>query len=92
MNDQTKTLSDKERITDALTSEKHMAGVYNTFGCEAATTGVKNCLASILADEHRIGEELFCEMQSRGWYTVEKAEESKVLSARQQFSKGVSNS
>ncbi|MBR2721526.1 MAG: spore coat protein [Clostridia bacterium] len=87
MMDQKNVFTDKDAMTDALTTQKHITGVYNTFECEAATPGVKNCLSSILAEEHRIGDELFCEMQTRGWYSVEKAEEQKLATAKQQFSR-----
>ncbi len=80
---------ERDKITDLLSTQKHLTSVYNTFCCEAATGTVRNCLLSILEDEHRIQTELFDEMNVRGWYPVEKADESKILSAKQKFAKAV---
>ena len=81
---------DRERMTDLLSTEKMLAGVYNTFCAEAANAPVRSCLCNLLTDEHRIGEELFSEMSNRSWYTVEAAEETKINSTRQKFSASAS--
>ncbi len=85
-----KTLSEKERMNDLLSSEKYLTAVYNTYCCETATASLKSTLMSILEDEHRIGGEIFQEMNNRGWYPVEKAEENKITSAKMQFAQSVS--
>ena len=84
-------MNDEEVLTDLLSSQKFLTSVYNSYSCESATGAVRNCLASILSDEHRIQEQIFCEMQSRGWYQTEKAEEMKIASAKQKFSSFASN-
>ncbi len=76
---------DQQKMTDLLSTEKLLASAYNTFCSEAATAPVRNCLCNLLTDEHRIGEELFCEMSSRSWYTVETAEETKIGNTKQKF-------
>ncbi len=76
---------DKQVITDLLCNEKYMTSVYNSFCCECATPAVRNCLCELLADEHRMQEEIFCEMTSRGWYKTEKADDQKLQTARMQF-------
>ena len=78
-------MTDKQCITDLLSSEKFLAGVYNSFCSEAATVSVRQTLCSLLADEHRIGEELFGEMHARGWYPLETAKEDKLNSVKQKF-------
>ncbi len=80
-----KGLEAKEVMTDLLTSEKYLSGMYNTCCNETATVSLRSTLMSILEDEHRIGEEIFNEMNTRGWYPVEKAEENKINSARMKF-------
>lgn len=80
-------MSDQEMMTDLLSSEKFMTSVYNTYCCEAATATVKSTLLSILQDEHRMQEGVFGEMSGRGWYQLEKAEEQKLNSTKQKFSK-----
>ncbi len=82
-----KKMTEKELMTDLLSSEKFLTGVYNTYCCEAATSTVKSALMSLLQDVHRMQEEIFGEMNSRGWYQLEKAEEQKITSEKQKFSK-----
>lgn len=81
-----KKMTEKELMTDLLSSEKFLTGVYNTYCCEAATSNVKSTLMSLLQDVHRMQEEIFGEMSSRGWYQLEKAEEQKLNSEKQKFS------
>ena len=83
-------MNEQQTLNDLLSSQKFLTGMYNSYCCESATTAVKNCLSSILQDEHRIQEEIFNEMNTRGWYPVEKAEEAKINSAKQKFSQTVS--
>ncbi len=88
-NQQMTKYDEKQKMIDLLSSEKFLTGTYNTFCCEAATGSVKNCLLSILNDEHRMQNELFQEMSTRGWYPTEKAEEQKISAAKQKFGKTV---
>lgn len=81
-----KKMTEKELMTDLLSSEKFLTGVYNTYCCEAATSTVKSALMSLLQDVHRMQEEIFGEMSKRGWYQLEKAEEQKLNSEKQKFS------
>ena len=78
-------LSDKDCLTDALNAQKYATGHYNEFACEAATTEVRACVMSILNEEHKMQEELFDEMHSRGWYKTESAEQQKLDTTKNQF-------
>ena len=78
-------LSDKDRMTDALNAQKYATGHYNELACESATPDVRSCVMNILTEEHKIQEELFDEMHSRGWYKTEAAEEQKLQNAKNQF-------
>ena len=82
---QNNSFDDQARMSDLLSAEKHMTSVYNTFLCEAETSSVMNCLSGILNDEHAIKNELFETMSSRGWYKTQKADDSKLSAAKQQF-------
>ena len=88
-NQQMTQFDDKQQMTDLLSSEKFLTGTYNAFYCEAATGNVQSCLLSLLNDEHRMQNELFQEMSTRGWYPTEKAEEQKISAAKQKFGKTV---
>lgn len=82
-------MNDKEKLTDLLSAEKFASAAYNTYCLEAATPSVRSCLCSLLQDQHRIAEEVFNEMNTRGYYPVEKAEQQKITAARQQFEQRV---
>lgn len=86
---QNRTFPDKEQITDLLSSEKLLAGNYNTFLLESASPEVVRCLTSLLSDTHAMQQTVFGEMQTRGWYPTPKAEDTKVNQAKQKFSTAV---
>lgn len=82
-------MDDQARMTDLLTAEKFMTHVYNTFLCETVASEVRGCLSSLLTEEHKIQEHIFSEMQSRNWYSVEKAEDAKVQAEKQKYQTAV---
>lgn len=84
-NTQTPAWNEEKMMGDLLLSQKYLTEVYNAFACETATPAVRNALCSILQDEHRIQEEIFHEMSSRGWYQTQKAEDQKLNAAKQKF-------
>ena len=86
---QSTSMTEQQSMADLLSSEKFMTAIYNNFCCECATPAVKNCLCSLLQDEHRMQDRIFHEMSERGWYAVEKAEEQKINAARMKFEKNV---
>ena len=83
--------TEQDKATDLLQTEKYLAGCYNSYLLEAATPEVKQCLSGLLNDTHSMQQRLFEDMNSRGWYPVTKAEDQKVMSAKQKFSAKVSN-
>ena len=80
-------MTEQETMNDLLTVQKFLTGVYNTFCNEAATPALRHCLCTILSEEHTIGEQIFEEMSTRGYYPTEQAEDTKVSAAKQKFSK-----
>ena len=80
---------EKEQITDLLSTEKLLAGNYNTFLLESASPQVVRCLTSLLSDTHTMQQTIFNEMQSRGWYAVTKAEDTKVNQTKQKFTAAI---
>ena len=83
------TFGDQQKLTDLLNSQKFMTGVYNSDLLESATPEVKRLFFGILEDEHRIQQEIFTEMNSRGYYQVEAAEEQKLQKTKQQYAQSV---
>lgn len=78
-------MSEQEKLTDLLSTQKFMAATYNAYCCESATTSVRSSLCSILQDELRIQEEIFGEMNTRGYYPLQTAEETKINAEKQKF-------
>lgn len=71
-------MQDKEILHDSLSSQKEITSVYNVFSNECASTALRNEMLNILHDEHSIQADIFNEMQKRGWYPTEPAEEQKI--------------
>ena len=46
---------------------------------------VLRCMQQILTETHNMQQQLFQEMNSRGFYPVTKAEDQKVAQAKQKF-------
>ena len=80
------TLGDKEILNDFLCSQKQIAASYNTFAGECVNPQLRSTFLNILDDEHRIQADMFCSLQSNGWYQVENAQAQKVQQAKQKFS------
>lgn len=76
---------DREMLDDALSSQKAIAGGYNLCANECAAPALKTELMNLLCEEHQIQHELFLEMQKRGWYQPEPADDRKVTQVRQAF-------
>lgn len=78
--------SDKDILTDVLSSQKFATSGYNAFANECATPALRCDFVNILTEEHQIQSEVFTEMQSRGWYPTEAADQNKVNQAKQKYS------
>jgi spore coat protein CotF len=78
-------LSEKEILQDGLISQKLIAESCNTFAGECVNEQLRGAFLNILDDEHRIQADIFCTLQSNGWYKVEPAEQQKIQQARQKF-------
>ena len=76
---------DKEMVTDLLASQKYITDGYNTVVNECATPNLKTDMLNILNEEHRIQHDIFLEMQKRGWYPTEAADQAKINQVKQQY-------
>ena len=80
-----KTYDEKQMLGDLLNAQKFVTAVYNTDLLECATPELKRCLWGILEDEHSIQNEIFTQMNDRGYYPVEQAKEENLQKTRQQY-------
>ncbi|GHU38530.1 hypothetical protein FACS1894105_12610 [Clostridia bacterium] len=77
--------SDRDRLQDALSSEKMATSSLNTFTSECATPAVRGVFMSLLKETHDIQSDIFSEMQKRGWYQVQPAEKQKIDQTKSKF-------
>lgn len=78
-------MNDQDMMTDALSSQKFMTESYNAFANECSSVAVKTEFMNILNEEHQIQHEVFAEMQKRGWYAPEAADQNKVNQTKQKY-------
>jgi len=78
-------LTEKEILSDCLSSQKQTTQLYNTFAGECVNEQLRTAMLNILDDEHRIQADIFCALQSNGWYQVEQADQNKIQQARQKY-------
>ena len=82
-------ISEKEILEESLISQKHITGAYNSFAGECVNQQLRGAMLNILDDEHKIQADLFGELQSKGWYQTEPAQQQKLDQVRQKFSAGM---
>ena len=78
-------MSEKEIISDVLYSQKHITETYNTFANECSAPMVRDAFLNLLEEEHQMQAEIFSEMQKRGWYQPEQAQQQKIAQAKQKY-------
>lgn len=76
---------DKDMLCDALSTQKFITDVYNTYSCECEHPQLRDDMISILNSEHQIQFDIFNEMKQRGWYQTEAADQAKVQQTKIKF-------
>ena len=79
-------MNDQERITDFLCSEKKMSANCDTFASECVNLSLRDDFLNIFNQSHQTQTDLFKLAQSKGWYQVEQAPQTKVSQAYTKFS------
>ena len=79
-------MNDQERMTDFILAEKKMSSNYDTFASECVNVQLRDEFLKIFNQGHQTQTDLFKMAQSKGWYQVEQAPESKVSTAYSKFS------
>ena len=78
-------MNDQERMTDFICSEKKMTSNYNTYASECVNMNLRDDFINILTKSHQTQSDLFRIAQTKGWYQVEQAPQSKVSQAYTKF-------
>ena len=79
-------MTDQEKLTDFLCSEKKMSANYDTYASECVNVSLRDEFLKLFNQSHKTQSELFSLAQSRGWYQVEQAPANKVSQAYTKFS------
>lgn len=79
-------MTDREIMDDVLSSQKMITTSYNTFTNECVNQQLRTDFLNILRDEHNIQQNVFDQMQKRGWYSPTPAEQQKINTAYTKFS------
>jgi len=79
-------MTDQERLTDFLCSEKKMSANYDTYSSECVNVGLRDEFLTLFNQSHQTQTELFKLAQTKGWYQVEQAPANKVSQAYTKFS------
>lgn len=79
-------MNDQERMTDFILAEKKMSSNYDTFASECVNVQLRDEFLKIFNQGHQTQTDLFKMAQSKGWYQVEQAPESKISTAYTKFS------
>ena len=79
--------NDQIIITNALNTQKHLTAMYNTAAGECAHNQLRCAMMDLWKDELEILNDLFTDMNSRGWYPVQQAQQQEVDQAVQQLNK-----
>lgn len=79
---------EKEILGDCLNSQKQITAAYNTFTGECVNPQLRGAFLNILNEEHGIQADLFSDMNQRGWYVPEQAQQQKIWQTRDQLSQG----
>ena len=78
-------MCDVDIMNASIASQKMISSAYATFANECATPNLRDEFLNILKDELQIQSEIFSEMQKRGWYQVQPADQNQVNQAKQKF-------
>lgn len=78
-------MNDQERVTDMILTEKKMSTNYNTFASECVDDQLRDEYLKILNQSHMTQTALFKAAQTKGWYTVEAAPQSKISETYNKF-------
>ena len=79
------TMGDKEIISDMLSTQRQITGMYNLHAGECKCVELRDTFLNLLKEEHGIQSELFSEMHARGWYPTKDAPMTDVNMAKQKF-------
>jgi spore coat protein CotF len=81
----TSEMNDSDYLNEILSAEKNMSNNYATVMSEASNDQFYQTLSQIFKETKDSGRTLFSLLFQKGWYRLEKAEQTKIDSVSQEY-------
>lgn len=78
-------MDDKNLMENMLLLEKGVCDLFMHATMESPTPKVHEVFCSSLNNVLAVQDDIYDKMSSKGWYTVEQVEQSKIASTKQKF-------
>ncbi|QGQ96981.1 spore coat protein [Paenibacillus psychroresistens] len=78
--------NDLDRITDILTTEKHLANNYSVGLSEMQKPELRKVIQDVLKNTQDTQAQIFDQMFQKGWYKMKVADKQEIEAAKTQFS------
>ena len=78
-------MDERNMMENLLLTTKGVCELYMHGAIEASTPEVRSAFCTALNDTLAIQDSIYKDMSARGWYSTEKAEESKLQQVRQKY-------
>lgn len=78
-------MDDKNIFEDILLLEKGVCDLYMHGAVESSTKNVHKAFKSALDDSLTMQDNIYNKMQEKGWYSPDKAEQTRVISLKNKF-------
>ncbi|MBQ3904350.1 MAG: spore coat protein [Eubacterium sp.] len=78
-------MQDKDIMQDILMLEKGVCDLYMHGAIESSTNNINSTFKSALDNSLSLQDCIYREMEAKGWYKTEQAEQSKIDTLKQKF-------
>ena len=78
-------MNDRDIMENLLLTTKGVLDLYMHGAIESGTENVHNAFNTAFNQTLAMGDWIYKQMESRGWYTAEQAEAQKIQQVRQKF-------
>ncbi len=78
-------MDDKNLMENILLLEKGVCDLFMHGAIESSTKNVHSTFSSALNSALNMQDEIYAKMQSKGWYSTDNADQSKISSLKQKF-------
>ena len=79
-------MDDRNLMENILLLEKGDCDLFMHGTIESSTTNVHRTFSDSLNNSLRLQDQIYCKMQSKGWYPTEQVDQNKLNSVKQKFS------